>query len=188
MRFVKQLLVILAAVFVAAAARETQAQQTDQYVSCVRCHALPLQQARAQMQQHGLRRSPCSRTGLRQLPRYVVPRTEPGRLPAYAIFSIQSRKRAGLAAVERLLSRATPVSIPATTRITSSRILTQTPSSYPPLRPRPTSILPLFGYWGEPNQDPYRTRRPRLFHLPRPARSLLLRERSLHVPANRFVV
>ena len=50
MRFVKSLFVVLAAVFAIAVAREARAQQFDPYVSCVKCHALPMQQASAQMQ------------------------------------------------------------------------------------------------------------------------------------------
>lgn len=53
MRFVKSLFIVLAAVFVTAVAREAGAQQLDPYVSCVKCHALPVQQAQAQMGGHG---------------------------------------------------------------------------------------------------------------------------------------
>ena len=105
MRFVKSLFVVLAAVLAIAVAREARAQQLDPYVSCVRCHALPMQQALAEMQGHGSPVSTGAGVCLHGLPRHLESRAEPSA--ELRIFPLESRERAGVAAGKRLTSPAT---------------------------------------------------------------------------------
>lgn len=159
MSTVRSTLVVLATVLALAAPRPSLAQQTDPYVSCVRCHALPLQQALATLGAHGYG-SPalppemacgnCHDTWFHEQDPSAPP------LPFQPYFWRLPMGSIGSTMTKLCLSGGCHMTYdPDASKNHPADVipfLNFQPSAWPPTPP--TSVLPLFDYNGSPNQIP----------------------------------
>jgi VCBS repeat-containing protein len=154
MRTVKFLFVVLAAIFTAAAAREARAQQADPYVSCVKCHALPMQQALAQLQGHGSGYPPAPEQACSNCHETWMHEQDPNAAPYTPYFLWRTGGSGSLMAQVCVGCHA---SLPANHH--ASDVFPyfdgSAPTDPPLLATEPTPVLPLFGLSGEGSQDPY---------------------------------
>ena len=150
MRFVKSLFVVLAAVFAIAVAREARAQQFDPYVSCVKCHALPMQQALAQMQGHGSPYPPAPEQACTDCHDTWNHEQNPPAISGYLLW--RSWGGPGSPLANACLSCHTTLP-PGHHLYDVFPYFDATPPSNPPLLAQvPTSVLPLFTSYGTPDQ------------------------------------
>lgn len=154
MRTVRSMLVVLATVLAIAAPRPALAQQTDPYVSCVRCHALPWPQAVAALGDHGLGVPPspemacsyCHDTWAHE----QDPNAPPPPLRPY--FWLPPLGGTGSVMTKLCLS-CHSAHYPGTSHPNDViPFFSFPPSTWMPTPP--TSVLPLFDMNGSPNQNP----------------------------------
>ena len=151
MRFVRSLFVVLAAIVLAAVAGEAQGQQMDPYVSCVKCHALPMQQARAQMLGHGYGAPPNPEQVCGACHDTWSHESNPNVPPAWPFFLVNSTGGPGSPLTNACVScHVVPVNNH------PYDVFPYFDATPPPVAPlAPTSVLPLFDAYGNRNQNPY---------------------------------
>ncbi len=138
----------LAALFAFAVPRAGLAQQMDPYVSCVRCHALPVPQAQAAMVGHGTGYPPTPETACAMCHDTYLHEQDPGAPPAQRYFwPGPPLNPASFLSSLCLACHATH--LPGH----PNDVLPYVSASVP--TPAPTSVLPLFDPSGQANQDPY---------------------------------
>lgn len=149
MRFVKFVLVALSAGFVLAAAQLVPAQQAITYVSCVKCHALPVQQAQGALGPHML--SYPAQTACGVCHDITFHEADPGAPPPAPYFWSGPPSGPGSFMTNICLSCHTTYDPAANHPNDVFPYFGATP--LPP--PAPTSVLPLFDPAGMQNQVPF---------------------------------
>ncbi len=150
MRFWRSFVGALTVMFVFALAQLAAAQETDPYVSCVRCHALPMQQARASLQGHGTGSLPAPEQACADCHDMWDHEQNPDLPPYQPYFLFMAGSVPGSPLSSVCLSCHT---LPAGNHpYDRFPYFDMTPLPFPPLPP--TSVLPLFTATGQLNQNP----------------------------------
>ncbi|HWR98430.1 MAG TPA: discoidin domain-containing protein [Candidatus Methanoperedens sp.] len=153
MSIARPVLAVLTAALALVGAQPVAAQQTDPYVSCVRCHALPVEQARAQMDRHGYGYPPSPEMACAQCHDIWYHEQNPSAPPLQPFFWAGPLGGPGSTITNMCLGSCHSTFLPS-----ESHAYDVFPYfSGNPHGPTtaPTSLVPLYDFAGAPNQDPY---------------------------------